>query len=100
MISIKSPKEVALELADRTRQRRLYNTWTRAELAQRSGVTVASLKRFELTGEIALKNLLKICFTLRALNDFEQVLCLPEPQSMVELDKHQKIRQRGKRKSS
>lgn len=99
MLSIKSPAEMAKELAERTRRLRLHYAWTREELAQRSGVTVSSLKRFELSGEISLKNLLKLSFTMRALNDFDQVLNLPELRSMADIEKRQQQRQRGKRKS-
>ena len=101
MFSIKSPYEVAKELADRLRQHRLAQAWSREEFARRSGVSAASIKRFELTGEISLKYLLALCFTLGVLDDFESVLLLPEPTSIRELKKllHKKKRQRGRRQA-
>ena len=67
MISIKTPDDIAKILAARLRQRRLDNNWTREELSQRSGVTVASIRRFESTAEISLNRLLQLCFTLHVL---------------------------------
>lgn len=99
MLSIKSPKEVAKELADRLRQHRLAYAWSREELATRSGVTVASLKRFELTGNISLHRLLAICFTLGIINDFESVLLPAQPPSIQALKKMLQQRQRGRRQS-
>lgn len=100
MLSIKSPYEVAKELADRLRQHRLAQTWSREEFARRSGVTAASIKRFELTGAISLQHLLALCFTLGILDDFDQVLSLQPPVSMQALKKMLHTRQRGRRQPS
>ena len=99
MLSIKSPNDIALELAQRLRERRLDNAWSREELASRAGVTVASLKRFELTGDISLKRLLSLCFTLHAVDGFDQLLLESEPRSIAEIEKRLNKRQRGRRKS-
>lgn len=100
MLSIKSPGDMALELAKRLRQQRLAYAWTQVELAERAGVTVASLKRFETTGEISLIRLLQLCFTLHAIDDFEMLLREPVPKTMVDIEKQRKKRKRGKRKST
>ncbi len=97
ILSIKTPQEVAKELADRLRQHRLARAWSREELARRSGVTVASIKHFELTGAISLHRLLSLCFTLKVIDDFDTVLSLPSPTTMQELKKSLQTRQRGRR---
>lgn len=100
MLSIKSPQEVAKELADRLRQQRLRLGWSREELAKRSGVTAASIKRFELTGAISLHRLLILSFTLNTIDDFDQILSLHTPATMQELKKSLQTRKRGRRQSS
>lgn len=94
---IKSPQEMAKELANRLRQHRLAHTWSRKEFALRSGVTAASIKRFELTGAISLQHLLALCFTLNILDELESVFLLPPPTSIKALKKMLHTRQRGRR---
>ena len=98
MLSINTPSEIARILAQRARQRRLDCNWSREELAKRSQVTAASIKRFELSGQISLSNLLKICLCLNALEDFNDVLSSPAPKTMAEIKKQVKARQRGRTK--
>ncbi len=102
MLSINSPNDIAKLLSKRLRQRRLGFNWSREELSQRSGVTVASIRRFEATAEISLERLLQLCFTLRALDSFEKLLLEPEPVSIAQIEKNliKKERKRARRKSS
>jgi len=100
MLSIKSPQEISLELAERVRKCRLQHAWSREELAKRAGITVASLKRFELTGQIALVRLLQLSFTLSKLKDFDKVLLLDSPKTLDDIKKSQRERKRGKKKST
>jgi transcriptional regulator with XRE-family HTH domain len=44
------------------------------ELARRSGVSLASIKRFELIGQISLESLLKLAQILNRLQDFDPLL--------------------------
>jgi transcriptional regulator with XRE-family HTH domain len=100
ILSITSPNDMAKKLADRLRQRRLAVAWSREELSRRSGVTVASIKHFELTGTISLHRLLALCFVLNAIDDFDRVLLPPPPVSIQELKKSLHTRQRGRRRST
>lgn len=45
--------------------------YTQHELAQRSGVSYASVKRFEQTGDISLVHLLKLANVLNRLIEFD-----------------------------
>jgi transcriptional regulator with XRE-family HTH domain len=47
--------------------------YTQQELAERSGVSFGSLKRFEWSGQISLESLLKLALVLECLGDFERV---------------------------
>jgi len=55
-------------------------------LAKRSGVSLGSIKRFELTGQISLESLLKLAHVLNRLNDFELIF-----KSLDNLEKIEKL---------
>lgn len=84
--SLRTPDETAGELAQKSRRLRLARNWKQATLAGRSGVTLASLRRFERTGQISLRNLLRLSFALGRLDDFGAVLKQPEAASIRELE--------------
>lgn len=64
------------------------------DLAERSGVTLASIRRFEAEGEISLKNLVLVAVALNQAQDLEQVFAL---QKDIDLFKKQpKLRQRAR----
>ena len=83
------PGDIARILAERLRELRLHNGWKRATLAVRSGVTEASLKRFERTGKVSLENLLKLCHALGRLQEFDGLLIPPVARTLAELEKRQ-----------
>ncbi len=69
----KLPSDVLLETAEKLRALRKARKWTQAELAERSGVSLGSVKRFEQTGRISFLSLLKLAHVLGRLDDFESV---------------------------
>lgn len=96
--SLKTPEQTRRELAARARELRLAKGWKQMTLAERSGVSLASLRRFERTGKVSLDNLLKIAFVLHRLDDFDAVLQKPRASSLAELEALEKRsqRQRGR----
>ena len=72
-IYLKTAQEVQTGIAERFKARRLAMNLTQKELAKRSGVTWASLKRFERQGLIALESLLKLAVVLDCLDDFDRL---------------------------
>lgn len=74
------------ELKYRFKNRRLALRLTRDGLAKRSGVSTSSIKRFEVTGQIALASLLKLSLVLGCLDSFEQ-LAQPPVASSQPLDR-------------
>ena len=54
MLSLINPEDTMCQLAERVKLSRLAENFSRKSLAERSGVSEASIKRFETTGEIAL----------------------------------------------
>lgn len=85
-LSLYTPAEIALELADRVRDRRLARGWTQAELAERAGLALPTLKLFEQTGQISLDRLLRIASALGALEDFRTPFAPPPPRSLEEIE--------------
>lgn len=79
-----SAGEVARELANRARAMRLHHGWTQVEAAARAGMTLASYKRFERTGEVAFKSLLKIALAFDQLGAFQRLFERPAFQSLDE----------------
>ena len=60
-------------LVERVKKKRKQMKLSQKQLSQKSGVTYASIRRFETTGEISLSSLLKIAHALDSLKDFENI---------------------------
>jgi transcriptional regulator with XRE-family HTH domain len=73
------------KLANRVRVRRKEGKLSQTALAERSGVSLGSIKRFELTGEISLSSLVRIAFVLGFEDDFEQLFARKNYQSLDEM---------------
>ncbi len=56
----KFPQEIAKDIALQEKKKRKKRKLTQVELSKRAGVSLASLKRFEQTGEISFVSLIKI----------------------------------------
>lgn len=99
LLSLKTPSDVAKDLAARLRELRLAQDWTRASLASRAGVTAASLKRFETTGEASLALVLKVALALDRLDELDALFQPPRARSLAELEEQARRprRQRGRR---
>ncbi len=96
--TLHTPEKVRRALAGRARELRLVRGWRQVTLAERSGVSLGSLRRFETTGRISLDNLLKLASALDQLGDFEALFQRPRARSMEELEAREaKLdRQRGR----
>lgn len=81
-----TPTEMQRLLADRLRELRLAMEFKQATLATRAGVTLASLRRFERTGEASLKLLLRVCHALGRLDELATILRPPPARSLAELE--------------
>ena len=83
-----------MALANRVKQTRIRRSITQEELAERSGVSFGSVKRFEQTGEISLKHLILISKVLRSSEQWDELFSLSNYESMEELLKE---KEKGKR---
>ena len=98
-LALYTPAEVARQLGERTAQLRLARNWKRETLAERAGVSVFLIKRFESGGQVSLENLLKLALALDCLDQFEALLQPPPARSLAELDRQTSAppRRRGTR---
>lgn len=84
--TLQTPEQVEKTLASRIRALRLAQGWKQVTLAERSGVSLASLRRFEASGRISLQHLLRLAFALYRLDDFDTLLQAPRASSLAELE--------------
>ena len=95
MISLISPSNMAAEVAKRAKAMRLAQNMSQRSMAERSGVSEASLKRFERTGEVAFASLLKVSAVLGCMDDFGALFAPREAVSIDEIAKKRRVRGRG-----
>ena len=95
MLSFNNPKDTSYQIAERVKQTRLAENFSRKSLALKTGVTEASIKRFETTGEIALLSLLKLAYALGCMQEFDKVFAPKEAISIQAISKKQRARGRG-----
>ena len=83
VVLLQIPSEVRTELAARAKDYRLALNISQKELAERSGVSLGSVKRFESSGLVSLSSLLEIALVLGCLGDFADLFSAkPEPASL------------------
>lgn len=70
----KLPKDVQLDVVHKIKKIRKNRGLTQEELANKSGVSFGSIKRFETSGQISFESLLKIVHVLGKLEDFDLIL--------------------------
>ena len=101
MISLVTPGRAQQVLAANLRQRRLDRGLTQAGLAGRSGVSVATLRKFERTGQISLESFLKLSMVLGFLEALVGATA-PTPVAFASIDEvlnagTAPVRKRGRR---
>ena len=69
----KTPNEIAKSLAEKIKQQRRKLKISQESLAQKSGVSLGSIKRFETKYEISLQSFIKIAIALNLDGDFESL---------------------------
>ena len=95
--ALQTPSDTQRELAARAKARRLALNITQAELAERSGMSLGSLRRFETTGEISLRAFLELALVLGELKEFSSLFRPLQTHSLFE--EAPRPRQRSSRKS-
>lgn len=81
----KTPNEIAGELAKRIRDTRRKLKISQENLAQKSGVSLGSIKRFETKYEISLQSFVKIAIALDLDKDFDNLFTAKTYNSIDEI---------------
>ncbi len=81
----KQPNDILVDVAQKVRRLRRTNKWSQEELANRSGVSLGSLKRLESTGQISFIFLLKLANVFGRLEEFESLLVPKETSNLNQL---------------
>ena len=79
----KLPYDILKLTARNVAELRKESNWTQKDLAERSGVSYGSIKRFERIGKISFESLLKIAEAFNRLEDFESLL-IPKGNRRIE----------------
>src|ERR1700722_5026282 len=84
-----SPRAIGKAIGSRLKSRRLRLGWSRQTLASRAGINPWYLKRFEVSGQIALESLIKLAIVVGNIGDFEGLFAArpKAPASMDELER-------------
>ena len=81
-VKIQTIQSVTEQLVEREKIIRKKMHLSQRDLANKSGVSYASIRRFENIGEISLNSLLKIANALDCLEDFNSVFKMPAVKSL------------------
>lgn len=80
-----SPAEIARDVGENAKALRLSKNLSRKTLAERSGVSESTIKRFEMTGVVTLEGLILIATALDQLSSVTRLFKPEHPDSPEEL---------------
>ena len=80
-----NPDDIAKRMANDFRKRRIEKNLTREQVAEKSGVALSNIVRFEQKGLISLKNLIGIAMALDYTSEIKSVFAEPKYATMEEL---------------
>lgn len=89
--------DISMKMANDFRARRIEKNLTREQVAEKSGVAVSNIIRFEQKGLISLKNLIGIAMALGYTSEIKNIFEQPKYSTMEELS--QIRRNAGKKKA-
>ena len=89
--------DIAMKLANDFRARRIEKNLTREQVAEKSGIAVSNIVRFEQKGLISLKNLIGIAIAMEYTSEIKNIFDQPKYSTMEELTQIRK--NTGKKKA-
>jgi transcriptional regulator with XRE-family HTH domain len=69
-----SSEEILLLISKKIKSERRLKKISQTDLANKSGVSFGSIKRFETSGEISLSSLIKILIALNLMDDVRRLI--------------------------
>ena len=94
--TLNNPDDIARDIADAFRKRRIEKNLTREQVAELSGVAVSNIVRFEQKGLISLKNLIGIAIALGYTSEIKSLFAQPKYSTMEELTQIRKNQNKKK----
>ncbi|MCQ2537788.1 MAG: helix-turn-helix domain-containing protein [Lachnospiraceae bacterium] len=85
-----TPSDIATRLAKRMKSIRKRRKITQKQMAARSNVSYATLRKFESTGQISLESFIKLCMELGLTNELNNLFSTPVYNSIEEVINEQK----------
>lgn len=82
--------DIARALAEDFRKRRVEKNLTREQVAEKSGVAVSNIVRFEQKGLVSLKNLISISMAMGYTSEVKNIFSEPKYSTMEELSQIRK----------
>ena len=82
--------DIARALAEDFRKRRVEKNLTREQVAEKSGVAVSNIVRFEQKGLVSLKNLISIAMAMGYTSEVKNICSEPKYSTMEELSQIRK----------
>ena len=89
ILNLDTPSEKQVKIARRAQDLRLSLHLKQSQLAERSGVTLSTLRRFEQSGEISLVSLAKIALALGVLDDLDTLFTADPKTTIAEMEAHE-----------
>lgn len=80
-----TPSDIAIKMAQKLKSIRKRRKITQKQLAARSNVSYATLRKFEKTGQISLESFIKISMELGLLNELSNLFSDPTYNSIDEV---------------
>ena len=77
--------DIAKGIAEDFRKRRIEKNLTREQVAEKSGIALANIVRFEQKGLISLKNLIGIAMAMEYKSEVKNIFSEPKYSTMEEL---------------
>ena len=81
----KLPSDILKSTAQNVAELRKEMDWTQKDLADKSGVSYGSIKRFERLGKISFESLLRIAEAFSRLEEFETLLLPKDNKRLMKL---------------
>lgn len=93
-LTLDNPDNISIDIASDFRRRRIEKNLTRDEVAQKAGIAVSNIVRFEQKGLISLKNLISLAVALGYVSEIKNIFSQPKFDTMDELTKIRKNQNR------
>ncbi len=84
--TLDNTEDLAREIAENFRRRRVEKNMTRQRIAELSGVPLSSVARFEQKGLIAFDSLIRLAMALGYTTEIKNLFATPKFNTMEELD--------------